>query len=303
MSIREVSKSQYSKTYSHLVKAVGSTDLDKILTYIKGKDVKIATKFNYLNSIVSLKKNDPTAVTGNVDEIRKERELLRAEINETLGKNNITERQRVVLDKVKRSDIETLMVTLASSKDTSLKDLEDYILLHLMFPDTMRNDLADVVIIRRKDGLGKFNAIYIPTKKDTQGVIKIVDHKTSSTKSGKPIIRELTVQLTNDIKQFVKLSNLVGVQRKYLFQDREGKGFTSSAFTHKFKRLFKRHLDIPFAATTLRKIFWSDHSEKIKIIDEQLQDMHRSADNMGHTFTTAKKYYADNTSPKLNRTP
>lgn len=294
MSIRDISKQQYVKTYEYLLREVGSNDLEKILKYILTKRVKPTTQFNYLNSIVSLKRADPKAITGNIDKIKDEREKIRETINAALSKSNLTERQKAVMDKVNRSDIEKVMKSLEETKDGSTRDLEDYILLHLMMPDPMRNDLSEILITKKRTDLDKFNSIYIPTKRNSQATIKIVDHKTSSAKFGKPIVKELSVDLTNDVKKFIKNSNLSGIPRVYLFQSRNGKPYSSSAFSHKFQRLFKKHLNVSFSATTLRKIFWTDQRAKIEEVDKQNKALHQSAGNMGHNLETAKRFYVSN---------
>jgi hypothetical protein len=152
-----------------------------------------------------------------------------------------------------------------------------------------------IKIVRHRQDLGKYNAIYLPTKKDKKGIIKIVKHKSSDSPSSKPIIRDLDAGLTDTIKDFIKKSSQNGKFREYLFQDRDGKAFSSSAFSHKFQRLFLKRLGVAFSSTTLRKIFWTDtYGGNNKEIKKKEMQMQESADQMGHQLPTVRKYYIAN---------
>jgi hypothetical protein len=289
--LRDISKQHYVRTVEFLEKEVGDRDPAKLLKYIENRDVKLTTRFNYLNAIISLQRADSSSFSGNLDPIREARDKLRAEINDANSKNNTTDRQRKVMEKVKQQDILDLISQLKDKVSNSVKDAEDYILLSLMSPQPLRNDLQELKIVRRKTDLGKYNAIYLPTRKNTKAIVKIVDHKTSSSSTGKPIIKELDVELTDIIKDFVKRSGTKGQFREYLFQDRDGKPFTTSAFSHKFQRLFKKHLGIPFSSTVLRKIFWEQYAERER-------EMEQSAEQMAHGLQTVRKYYIPNLKKK-----
>lgn len=286
--LRLLSRQHYEKTVEYLFREAGSKNPNVILKYVKNKEVKPTTKFNYLNAIISMKKVDPHSFPENIDAVKKERDNLRVIINKNNSQSNTTDRQKAVMDVVKMEDIQNVINKLAVTKDKSLKDLEDYIILKLMVDDPVRNDYMEIKIVRRKSALGEYNAIYMPIKKGQKAIIKIVDHKSSDTPSGKPIVKELDPELTEDIKDFIKRSSNAGKIRQYLFQDREGKAFTSSAFSHKFHRLFSKHLNVPFSSTTLRKIFWTG------LYGEKEKEMKKSAGNMGHTTFTVRKFYIAN---------
>lgn len=286
--IRPLSRNHYNSTISYLIREAGSKDPKKLLKYIQEKDVKDSTKFNYLNAIISLKKDGSEFQNDNIEAVKKARDDLRTKINEQNAKSNVSEKQKAVMDQIKMSDIHDVINRLKETKDKSYKDLEDYIILSLMVKEPVRNDLMDIRIVRKKTDLGKYNALYLPTKAGQPGIIKIVDHKSSSSKSGKPIVKELNTELTDDIRAFLKRSSDSGNIRQYLFQSRNGQPYTSSGFSHKFQRLFKKHLKIPFSSTVLRKIFWTD------LMGEKEKQMKDSAEKMGHTSETVRKYYIAN---------
>ena len=287
--LRNISKSLYSRTVEFLAREANSREPDELLKYIQCRNVKPTTRYNYLNSIISLQKADPEVMVGDLSEIYKMRDELKKSIELERSKNNLTDKQREVLSEISKDDIEKLIASLASSKD--VKDVEDYILLRLMFPEPMRNDLSEIKIVRNKLNLGKFNAIYIPTKRTLKAMVKIVDHKTSSSANAKPIVRELDLDLTDKIREFVKDKakvNKDGVFQAYLFQDSSGKPYSSSAFSHKLERMFKKRLGSAFSSSTLRKIYWTgEHGDKYKAMKE-------CAQNMGHSLATAQKEYIAN---------
>ena len=287
--LRNISKQQYSRTVDFLAREAKSKDPDDLLKYIGSRNVKPNTRYNYLNAIISLQKADPEAMVGDLSKIYKMRDELKKILTLERCKNNLTDKQREVMSEISKDDIEDLIASLGSSKD--VKDVEDYILLRLMFPEPMRNDLSEIKIVRNKQNLGKYNAIYIPTKKTLKAIVKIVDHKTSSSANAKPIVRELDLDLTNKIREFVKdkaKTNKDGVFQSYLFQDSSGKPYSSSAFSHKLERMFKKRLGSAFSSSTLRKIYWTgEHGDKYKAMKE-------CAQNMGHALKTAQEYYIAN---------
>jgi hypothetical protein len=72
----------YLSSYINLIKQAGSDNLDKIIQYIEGKQIKDRTKHNYLNSIVSIHKHNPSLVKGNIDKVKLLRDNLQKKINE-----------------------------------------------------------------------------------------------------------------------------------------------------------------------------------------------------------------------------
>jgi hypothetical protein len=269
----------YLSSYINLIKQAGSDNLDKIIQYIEGKQIKDRTKHNYLNSIVSIHKHNPSLVKGNIDKVKLLRDNLQKKINEAVKEDNITDKQRVAMDKVNWGDIENLIKKLEDNKGESKGALEEHILLELMNPP-MRNDLQEIdIVTKKKDCDG--NCIYIPPKGFVTLYIK--DHKTTS-RGGEPIIRELEKTLSDDVRKLVKDG------RKFLFVDRSGKGYTSSAFTHYFKRIFQKHLGVAMSSTILRKIYLTSKYGSYK---KKVKEMEQDAVQMGHSVETQQNNYVD----------
>jgi hypothetical protein len=278
----DISKKQYISTYLFLVKKAKSENIEDIFTFIASSDVKDSTRLNYLNSIIGLKKLDPNLVKGDLSHIIDFRDKLGTKVDKSRKKDNLNENQRKVYEQVSSKSIEDLIEKLKGEKATDTKALEEYILLRLMYPKPFRNDLMDVEICKQKGMLKQRNCIYLPAKKDSKGIIAIVEHKTSS-RNGKPLTRELDADLTNDIKTLVKKTD-----RKYLFQNGKDKPYSSSAFSHKLNSLFKKHLGTPFSSTMMRKIYLTNKYKDV------MEEMEEDAQDMGHSKETAQKVYIDN---------
>jgi integrase len=278
--VKSNSAELYLKSYIALIKKANTDDPQQLLNYIASQDLKDRTKHNYLNAIVSLHKHNPSLVKGDVAIIKKERDRLQREINKAVKADNITDKQRAVMDKIDWADIEALLEKLKKQKDDSKEALEDYILLALMNPP-LRNDLQEVRVSHSRQDC-KDNCILVPKAKG-QTTLYIRDHKTTS-RGGKPIIRKLDEGLARDVKE------LVADGRSHLFVDRKGQPFTSSAFTHKLNKLFLKHLQQPISSTLLRKLYLTSKYGDVK---KRMNAMKADADQMGHSVQTQQTNYVD----------
>lgn len=276
--VKDNSAELYLKSYIALVKKVGSDDPSAMKAYINNLPLKDRTKHNYYNAIVSLHKHYPHLVNGDISEIKTERDKLQKAINKAVKTDNITAKQREVMEKVDWADIETLMHKLKADKDSDKVALEEYVLLELMNPP-LRNDLQEVRVSRLKADC-KDNCIFLPKGKGA-AVLYIRDHKTTS-RGGKPIIRRLSDELGKDIRELVKDG------RTHLFVDRAGLPFTSSAFTHKLNKLFTKHLNQPISSTLLRKLYLTSKYGDVK---KRATEMKKDAEQMGHSVETQQTNY------------
>ena len=281
-TLRQLTDQQYDRTYNQLIRECGSKNLDQILNCISNKSIKLSTKLFYLNVCISLQSTDPEKFDSNPTSdlaIREMRNNLSEELKAKKKEDNLTERQRIVLEKVTIKDVYDALEKLKTAKNDSVSSLENYILLSLMLPNPLRNDLADIKIVKKKGDLKNNNALWLPSKKDGRGILRISEYKTSDLPDHDPIQKVLDPDLTNDIKHLVKKTC-----RTLLFGDRNGNPYSSSSFSHKLSRMFKTLLGVPFSSCVLRKIFWTGEREKI-------EELRNSAKNCGHTLHTAITTY------------
>lgn len=276
---KENSMATYLKVAIQTMKEAGTEDLDKVLKFVMDSDKKTRTKHNKLNAIISVAKHSPDTIDGDITAIKKARDKLQKEINDSVNDNNLNERQSAVLDKVTMKDIYDLKDKLESDKDKSGRDLENYVLLSLMIPP-LRNDLQDVKISRGdKPPKGKINTIHVPSSGEV--TLSIKDHKTTS-RGGKPIVRTLDNALSDDIRQ------LVSDKRSHLFINKNGLPLSDSAFSHRFGDMMKKYTGHNITSTILRKIYLSDKYGDVK---KKASEMKKDAQDMGHSVETQQKYY------------
>lgn len=283
-----ISQKTYLQNFLYLVRKAGSSDLDKIKKYIEESDKTASTKLNYYNSIISLLKLDPSLIKGDPRPIKEARDSIQQQINIDREKNNITPKQKKAMEGISHDDIIKLINDLKEKKNESTEALENYLMVKLIYDGgVLRNDLMDISLCKKKQDALKYkkNCIYIPTSKSKEATIYIHEYKTSGSQQfqGKPIIRNLDVDTTNDIREMMKDN------RKYLFVNRKGEPLSSSSYSTKLGQIFKEKLGIPVSSTILRKIY---HTHRYK---ELMDNMKTDAGNMGHSINTIQKNYIANT--------
>lgn len=278
------SQHTYVRNWLQMIKEAGSEDTKKILQHILNKNVKLNTKANLLNAIISVARHQPHLVK-NLDDFTIERDKIQKLIKLERDNDNQNEKQRSISDSVKWSDIENVLETLKANKDNSKRDLEDYILLALMIPP-LRNDLQEIKICKNKKELTKLNCIFL---NGNTAVLRINHHKTTS-RGGKPIIKEIDEELTDDIR------TLISDGRTHLFVNKNGEPFKQSNFTQKIEKLFEKHLHHKIGVTMLRKLYHTANTaEDMEKLEELQEKIDKKAKQMGHSIGVIKSNYIDNT--------
>jgi integrase len=272
------SKKQYLSTYMSLIKKAESEDLDKIFEYIKNANVKDTTKLSHLNSIISLKKIDSKLVKGDLSKIKEYRDNLNMTIENNRKENNVNEKQAKALDTVSLDDLKNFVTKLDENKNKSIDDLENYILVKMMVSHPVRNDLQEILLTRTKKDLQQpVNAIFVPTGAGKNAILSIKEYKTS--KSGGDINIHIDEDLTNDIKKLMKDG------RRWLFVNNKRQPFSSSSFTHKLNRIFKKEFGVPISSTLIRKIYLTGKYGNVA------NEMEKDAKIMGHSVQTQRDNY------------
>jgi len=285
--VSDTSKMQYITTYINLINKSGSENMDEIFKYIKTAPVKDNTKFSYLNAIISLKNIRPDLVKDDIKKLVEYRNRLQIEIEKQKEKNNANSKQTEVMTKVNLKKLHDLADELYTYRDSSVKALEDYLLVRLMVQYPLRNDLQEIKITKDKSDLNKpINCIYIP-KTTTKAILSIPEYKTS--KSHGAIVIELDQDLTKDIKKLIEDG------REYLFVTNMGEPYTSSNFTHRLNRVFEKHLNEKLSSTLIRKIYLTGK------YGETLKDMKNDAQLLGHNLETQQSTYISNNKKILKR--
>lgn len=279
----QVSRYTYLKQYSNLTKSADSKEPDNLLKYIQNKDVKTSTKANNLNAIISLMKDGIIEDKG-IDKLREQRDEYQKEIKEQLKGDNLGKyRDRV--DRIHMEHLDSMLSKLFIHHKDDLESAEDWLLFSLMWPHPLRNDLQEISLCTNYRNRGKSNCIYLPKNINRTAELRINEHKTTS-RGGDPIVRELSPD------QAAIAKHLFADGRQFLFQGRDGKSLSSSAFTHRLANLTKKWLGIPLTSTALRKIFLTGKYRDIKNMIHKQQQI--DAKKMGQSVHVQNSNYIDN---------
>lgn len=272
------SQKYYDNTYNMLVKKSGSDNIEDIIDYIKSSEVKISTKRNYLNSIISLHKHGNLKID-DIDFIKKYRDGISDIINKKVHSgDNLNENQKSAMDELKQEDIYELVDELNKNKNKSEKHFNDFIFIDLILETHLRNDIGNLEIINDKKKIKPTrNYIYVTRNNPVELIIN--EYKTSKTYD--PIIIKLSDELGNDIKAYLRLYK----NKDYLFTNRKGNPLSSSEITHKINNIFKKKFNSKISTTILRKFYLTNKYKDV------INEMENDAKNMGHSTDTQKTYY------------
>jgi integrase len=279
--ISENSQKYYENTYNMLIKKSGSENIEDIINFIKNSDVKISTKRNYLNSIISLNKYGKINID-NIDFIKTYRDGISDVINKKIQHGeNLNENQKSAMEELKQEDVFELVEELNKNKNKSDKHFNDYIFIALILETHLRNDIGNLEIINDKKKVKPTrNYIYVTRNNPVELIIN--EYKTSRTYE--PIIITLSEDLGNDIKAYLRLYK----NKDYLFSNRKGNPLSSSEMTHRINNIFKRKFNNNISTTILRKFYLTNKYKDV------INEMEQDAKNMGHSTDTQKTYYINN---------
>ena len=279
-SVAKISKATYIQSYLSMVKNAGTEDPIDLMNYILNKDAKDTTKANNLNTIIALAKSGD--IVAHVTDLKSKRD----ELQKSIRKNSLDDnmgKYREKLERVHIEDIDQLLSRLTVRRNDSSDSLEDYVLLSLMWPAPLRNDLQEISLCTNYRNRGKENCIYLPKNQQKQAELRINEHKTTS-RGGKPIVKILNDEQTEAIRK------LFSDGRQYLFSNSQGQAMSSASFSNKLSKLFKDALGVPLTSTAMRKIYLTGKYRGIR------QKMKSDSLRMGHSMKTQQASYIDNRS-------
>ena len=277
--IRDISKNFYKTTYEMLVKKAKSEDLTKLYTFISKEKLKRSTIRNHLNAVICYYKQEGLEDV-KLNKLKKLRDVINTEIKKKYENgDNLTDNQKSALDVLTIEKLEDLVDKLRNSRTESRLSFEKYLILAILTEIHLRNDIKDLKIVKNLKGLDdKQNYLYINKTNQVQVIINY--HKTSSVYG--TIEQKLSVELSNDIKQFIKLYP----DRTYLFEKAPGVALTSHAISDRLIALFQKEFKINATSTTIRKLFTSKYSKEFKAIKEESK-------MQGHSLQVASNIYTN----------
>lgn len=270
------STNYYMSTYKMLKEKSKSDNINDIIEYIKNSDVKITTKRNYLNSIISLDKHGKIKID-DINFIKNYRDGISNFIKNKIDNGeNLNEAQEAALEEITPEKINELVEHLENKKNTSDRNFSDYLFIKIILETHLRNDIGNLKITQNKNGKNE-NYLYVTRNNPVELIIN--EFKTS--KTYEPIKIVLSDELGNDIKRYLKPFKT----RKYLFQNKNGNPLSSSEITQKINKIFKEKFNNNISTTILRKWYLTNKYKNV------VNEMKKDAQQMGHSTETQREFY------------
>ena len=237
------------------------------------------TKLMYMNSILSLYELGNSMLPKNTyDEIKQYKQKLQTQLIKDIEDNNMAnQKQNDIVRDITFQDIKDVLYRLNDLKYSSIRDLENYILVYLLVKIPARNDFRKLKIIYDIDAISNIPENYILLNDNPK--IILLDFKTAK----KYIRKDFEINDNDLIDDIIKLKN--NDNREYLFINRKNKALHSSDFTKRLNSIFKTYLKIEFSTTIFRKIYLTSKYQNV------LEEMQKDANLLCHQLSTAVKYY------------
>ncbi len=260
------------------------------------KHLKPTTQRNYYNSVLVALHSQVPKNEMLIKYYEGKRDVLNWNAGRQMAKTGLTENQKNTMDKVSKSNIDALLLSLDPIKiKHNHNDLMMYLVLqcHRLYP--LRNELADMKFIKRRqwqsltqeaqnetnwcmiDATGK-TAVFILNKYKTS---KIHGRKTIQIdRTLMPIIRLWLRSRKMDV------TDIKGDEMPPFLCYANGKPLTRNSLSHKLGEFTKTHLGASVSTTLLAKYY----SHKIEDInnptENDIQKAQEQSDIRGHSLTT-----------------
>ena len=260
------------------------------------KHLKPTTQRNYYNSVLvalhsQIPKNDML-----INFYEGKRDVLNFTSNRQMAKSGLTDKQKDVMEKVSKTNIDALILSIDPVKiKHNHNDLMMYLILqiHRLYP--LRNELADMKIIKRKqwremtaEFQKEHNWLLIDATGKT-GIFILNKYKTSKIHGTK------TIQIDRTIMPIIRLwlrsreIDITEIKEQFMppfLSYTNGNQLSRNSLSHKLGEFTKIHLGAPISTTLLAKYY----SHKIQDLDNMtqndIQKVQEQAHIRGHSLET-----------------
>ena len=264
--------------------------------------LKPTTQRNYFNSVLvalhsQLPKNEML-----IKYYEGKRDVLNFNAGRQMAKTGRTEKQKDIMEKVSKSNIDALITSIDPVKiKSNHNDLMMYLVLqiHRLYP--LRNEMAQMNIIKRrqwnamtKEAQMENNWLLIDATGKT-GIFILNRYKTSRIHGTKHIQIERTIMPI--IRLFLRsrgidIQDIKGDFMPPLLSYSNGNPLSRNSLSHKLSEFTKAHLGAPISTTLLAK-YYSHRIEDIdNMTDEEIKAIQRESDIRGHTLQTHLTNYS-----------
>tara|TARA_R100000963_G_C4643969_1_gene107760 strand:- start:2400 stop:3395 length:996 start_codon:yes stop_codon:yes gene_type:complete len=258
--------------------------------------LKPTTQRNYFNSVLvalhsQLPKNEML-----IKYYEGKRDVLNFNAGRQMAKSGRTDKQRDIMDKVSKSNIDALITSIDPVKiKSNHNDLMMYLVLqiHRLYP--LRNEMAQMNILKRrqwnamtKEAQLENNWLLIDATGKT-GIFILNRYKTSRIHGTKHIQIDRTIMPI--IRLFLRsrdidIQDIKGDFMPPLLSYSNGNQLSRNSLSHKLSEFTKAHLGSPISTTLLAKYYSHKIEDIDNMTDTEIKAIQRESDIRGHTLNT-----------------
>ena len=264
--------------------------------------LKPTTQRNYFNSVLvalhsQLPKNEML-----IKYYEGKRDVLNFNAGRQMAKSGRTDKQKDIMEKVSKSNIDALITSIDPVKiKSNHNDLMMYLVLqiHRLYP--LRNEMAQMNILKRR----QWNAMTKEAQMDNNwllidatgktGIFILNRYKTSRIHGTKHIQIERTIMPI--IRLFLRsrgidIQDIKGDFMPPLLSYSNGNPLSRNSLSHKLSEFTKAQLGAPISTTLLAKYYSQKIEDIDNMTDEEIKAIQRESDIRGHTLQTHLTNYS-----------
>lgn len=264
--------------------------------------LKPTTRRNYFNSVLVALHSQKPKNEMLIKYYEGKRDVLNWNAGRQMARTGRTDKQREIMEKVSKSNIDALITSIDPVKiKGNHYDLMMYLVLqiHRLYP--LRNELADMKIIKRR----QLNAMSKEAQLDGNwllldatgktGIFILNKYKTSKVYGSKHI--QVDASIMPIIRLFLRsrninLQDIQGDNMPPLLSYNNGNPLSRNALSHKLSEFTKAHLGSPISTTLLAK-YYSHRIEDIdNMTDEEIKAIQKESEIRGHSLNTHLTNYS-----------
>jgi hypothetical protein len=260
---------------------------------------KYTTQRNYYNSLLiglyasGIPKGEGVALI-----YEGKRDLLNAEYDKQ--KSNNTASQNLVLEHVKKEDIEKMLNMMKNDLRTRQTHMA-YAMINIYKYYQFRNDVAGMEIFPNAlfdeiDAEERQNKNYVVIGKPPDSMSFVLNNYKTSKKYGEKVIEIESQELQTILKDWIKYKingdwSKLETKVVYLFDWGTGNPLSRNDISHLLSETFMKYLGFSISTTLLRKIYGTIPTDPNEASDEEMKKVIEQASNSGHSLKTKATTY------------
>lgn len=256
--------------------------------------LKPTTQRNYFNSVLVALHSQVPKNQMLMKYYEGKRDFLNFTAGRQMAKSGLTDSQKEVMEKVSKTNIDALILSIDPVKiKHNHTDLMMYLVLqlHRLYP--LRNELADMKIIKRRqftkmseEEQKKENWMMIDATGKT-GIFILNKYKTSRVHGTKTIQIDRTVMPIIRLwlrSRDIDITEIKGDYMPPFLSYSNGNKLTRNSLSHKLGEFTKEHLGAPISTTLLAKYYAHNIKDLNNVTEEDIKIVQKQADIRGHSL-------------------